>query len=476
MGAPHRIRRLRCRAVVSAGGDAFALRAELRRSLDDGVIRTVEAAFDAAEIGEDVLEIDRLELHIRLAEPDLAAQLPGLVAEQVRDRLRSLTGGWPGPVVAIRNSPARHAEDTLTAYLGSGTLPALHGGRDTAEAVQLLRGAVRQWLPRGIAEWHRAGAPAAVLRRLLQLAPDRDWRDIALALAPLVPAADSSDLVEAVTEIARLAASRHDRLELAIGVIMLARGDAGEAAKPRIASLLAAGRSAPLTSKEQRGPLAALERIVSRRERSPRDVAPSAPTDTGPTLRVVVTRRDASSALPRRAAAEDPLPALVSSAGLVLLHPFLVRLFRAIGIVAGDAAEVPAAELPRAAAALHWLATRSDEPPEFELPLVKLLLGLDPGTPLIVGGGLLSESDRAEAAALLSAVIEHWTALGRTSVEGLRGSFLRRTGLLRDGDDGWHLQVLPEGFDVLLDRLPWGIGVIRLPWMPRPIFVEWSTR
>jgi hypothetical protein len=71
-------------------------------------------------------------------------------------------------------------------------------------------------------------------------------------------------------------------------------------------------------------------------------------------------------------------------------------------------------------------------------------------------------------------VIGHWDAVGDTSVGGLRGTFLVRPGKFfqrGNGDD--VLQVEPRSFDILLDRLPWGIGMIQLPWMQKILWVEW---
>jgi len=166
---------------------------------------------------------------------------------------------------------------------------------------------------------------------------------------------------------------------------------------------------------------------------------------------------------------------LVPHAGLVLLHPFLPQLFGAVGVVRAGEKAIAADQLPRAAALLHWLAVGRTEIYEFELPLVKVLLGLAPKDPLSVAEGLLSEADRAEGDALLMAVVEHWTALGGTSIDGLRGSFLCRRGLLKPGERGWQLRMESESFDVLLGSLPWAVGIVKLSWMPRPIFIDWPT-
>ena len=76
--------------------------------------------------------------------------------------------------------------------------------------------------------------------------------------------------------------------------------------------------------------------------------------------------------------------------------------------------------------------------------------------------------------ALLEAVVRHWDALGSTSVEGLRASFLARAGKLSERADGdYLLQVEAQSFDILLDRLPWSVSIVELPWMERQLWVEW---
>jgi len=207
--------------------------------------------------------------------------------------------------------------------------------------------------------------------------------------------------------------------------------------------------------------------------------APPAPTDVArprqlPRATPIDPIEWAVAPVSDRRPADEPLGLLVPHAGLVLLHPFLPQLFGAVGLRGRERA-LPSDQLPRAAALMHWLAAGSTEVYEFELPLVKVLVGLAPEDPLPVADGLLSDDDRAEGDALLAAVIGHWAALGKTSAGGLRGSFLRRRGLLRPGDRGWQLRMETESFDVLLGRLPWAVGVVKLPWMPTPMFIDWPT-
>jgi hypothetical protein len=159
----------------------------------------------------------------------------------------------------------------------------------------------------------------------------------------------------------------------------------------------------------------------------------------------------------------------VGSAGVVLLHPFLPQLFGALGI----AAEGTLVQPERALCLLHFLATGQRRAPEYELLLPKLLCGLPLEEPVDTRIALTT-AEEEEAVALLEAVIRHWDALGEASVDGLRGTFLVRPGKLSQRADGDRLlQVEARSFDILLDRLPWGLGTIQLPWMKRILWVEW---
>jgi hypothetical protein len=159
----------------------------------------------------------------------------------------------------------------------------------------------------------------------------------------------------------------------------------------------------------------------------------------------------------------------VDNSGLVLLHPFLPRFFEALGVAVADRISQPG----RALALLHFLATGQDSAPEQHLVLPKTLCDLELDAP-VESGIVLSEAEKAEALALLEAVIGHWQVLKNTSPNGLRGTFLLRSGKLSRKVGDWLLQVESQSFDFLLGSLPWGIGMIRLPWMKRMLHVEWN--
>jgi len=175
----------------------------------------------------------------------------------------------------------------------------------------------------------------------------------------------------------------------------------------------------------------------------------------------------------RRRPTEDLFPLTVHQAGLVLLHPFISRLFAHTGIMEKGVPKLSSFALTRAAALLHFTATGREPVYEYELGLIKVLLGLHPHTVLLVCEGLVEARAREEVQVLLQAVIAHWSALKNTSIHGLRSSFLQRQALLREEGNGWKLQVERKPFDVLLDQLPWSISIVKLPWMKKAVYTEW---
>jgi|CXWL01.1.fsa_nt_gi hypothetical protein len=159
----------------------------------------------------------------------------------------------------------------------------------------------------------------------------------------------------------------------------------------------------------------------------------------------------------------------VDCAGLVLLHPFLPQFFGALGIAKEDQLLQP----NRALCLLHFLATGQIVAPEYDMVLPKILCNI-PLETAVESEVLLTAEEQEEALALLKAAIHHWEALRDTSVDGLRGTFLVRPGKISLRDNEWLLQVETKAYDILLDQLPWGIGVIKLLWMDRMLRVEWN--
>lgn len=161
----------------------------------------------------------------------------------------------------------------------------------------------------------------------------------------------------------------------------------------------------------------------------------------------------------------------VANAGVVLIAPFLQRLFERLDLVVDKQfVGVPAAE--RAVALIQYAVTAQSQAAEPLLVLNKLLCGLPLQAP-VPREAQLAAQEREAVDGLLLAAIGHWGALGRTSLAGLRQTFLQREGRLEHRGEAWHLEVQPQTFDMLIDRLPWGFSTVRFPWMREVLHVQW---
>lgn len=163
----------------------------------------------------------------------------------------------------------------------------------------------------------------------------------------------------------------------------------------------------------------------------------------------------------------------VTHAGLVLLHPFLEYFFKEFNML-HDGAFVDSSARNLAVHLLHYLAVGEECPPEYLLTLEKFLCGADLLSP-IPRFIRLSDPMKAESEKLLQAAIGHWQALKRTSPAGLREGFLQRSGKLLPSNFQNRLIIEAKAHDVLLNYLPWGYGIIKLPWLKQPLFVDWTS-
>ncbi len=169
-------------------------------------------------------------------------------------------------------------------------------------------------------------------------------------------------------------------------------------------------------------------------------------------------------------APEEDLRIMIQNAGLVILAPFLPRLFSNLGYVA----EEKLTDASRAIAIMRYLLAGEQEYLEMDVVLEKILCGLPLSQSLHLDYQP-SVFEKEEADALLHSVIEHWSALKSTSSDGLRYNFLLREGRLLFKNNQWDLTVQKETHDILLDYLPWTISMIRLPWMKDILHVKWNT-
>lgn len=162
----------------------------------------------------------------------------------------------------------------------------------------------------------------------------------------------------------------------------------------------------------------------------------------------------------------------VDNAGLVLLHPFLSSFFSDFELLAeGKFKDIESQTT--AVHLLHYLASKHELAPEYELITEKFLCGWDLDLP-IAREVTLNIEMKDESETLLKAAIKHWSALKNTSPDGLREGFLQREGKLILNDFQDRLIIESKAQDVLLSFLPWGYSIFKLPWMKNALYVEWA--
>jgi len=495
MSATHRIRRQRWQVRTASPADAFAVRTALRQANELSLLPALESAFAALDDGGREIHLPRLELAIRISSPErLAEELPARLAEAARQALAEVIAVPSQEPAAMPRSltPGKR----LRRYLGSGQVDWFDADREQSELQQQLAEEARLWSASPAAAWPclladlPAGgqARADAFFRFLQLLDVADrlrWWDFAARLAE----AHDGESPARLAQLRQMAATRpadHALRLQALGLLALS-ADPARSSRHRSDCLRVAQACAG-----QLETFAAVDRKNWLKIESwlggesgaialdPDNGSAKAATDaTSPALAEAAGGGKAPNlSMDRDGEPGQALGLPLRSAGLILLHPYLPRLFAALGWIAAShppGEPFPWARLPHAAALLNWLATGRDEPFEFELGTAKLLLGLQPDDPLPVAAGLLGDAEREEGEALLGAVVQHWSALGQTSVDGLRVAFLQRGGLLYPAPDGWLFRPQGETFDLLLDRLPWGLSIIRLPWMPGCLHTEWLS-
>lgn len=165
-------------------------------------------------------------------------------------------------------------------------------------------------------------------------------------------------------------------------------------------------------------------------------------------------------------------PFYVEGAGAVIVHPFLQELFSSLDLL--NDLQFCARPAQRRAVALTTYLTYGDiDVLEYDLLLPKLLCAWPWEEPLPPYE--LNAPERLACEELLAAALKHWSVLRTDSADWLRQQFFWRDGKLTPVDFGWQLTVERRAQDVLLDKLPWGIGTIRLPWMSDFLHVSWTS-
>ena len=162
----------------------------------------------------------------------------------------------------------------------------------------------------------------------------------------------------------------------------------------------------------------------------------------------------------------------VYNAGLVLLNTYMPMLFERLGLIKNNAFVSDEAQTD-AVHYLQYLATGVAQTEEALLILNKVLCGIPIETP-IPEGIEIPEDDKNLIHGLIEAAIGYWSAIGQSSVDGFRGNWLVRDGILREEEDRWELLVEKRSYDILMLKSPFSFSIIKFPWMDKPLHVIWT--
>lgn len=86
----------------------------------------------------------------------------------------------------------------------------------------------------------------------------------------------------------------------------------------------------------------------------------------------------------------------------------------------------------------------------------------------------LSDTECETAGQIFSVLIAHWQALKNMPPSSIQQMFLQRQATIKTFSLGTAVSVQKQAVDVLMQKLPWGLSMIRFPWLnDRLISVEW---
>jgi hypothetical protein len=466
--ARHIVRRVVLELDLGEQPDVAARRqaqaAELcRRRLAD----TLDRCLAAYGGGDTLYRLDRLEIEIPDVDPErLEMDWADKVEYRLHEALRAALQGAAREDIftasaGVAPTIATGAADLLLYFFRYGLLP-WWADTSARQAVQRAFYALLQ-MPAGPSRlWQGIGTDPAARKRLFRDIPDAG---LIAFFQQLFDPAPGAPLARAAADAGRQpgwAGRRVQFWEAAAAQVLSSRHEEATSAPP---------------NKQPNAPGVVKISAPSHEESTPAPPARTAPKEqpNGPGAAQVSPPRAPEMASAPRAAAFDHTGHLYpDNAGVILLAPFLSRLWTQLGW---------ATERGFADTDTAWLAVQliqylcdgqAETPPEYCLALPKILCGFRPDA-VFEPPRALNDAERTEGDALLQAVLEHVPGLGLKTTGALRGSFLMRRGVLRPGDFQWLLTVEKETYDIVLQKVPWGFQVLKFPWMAVAVFVEWEV-
>jgi hypothetical protein len=464
----HKIHRQKFQIFAKSDETAFYLRSKLHDRWDF-ILPVFENAFNQIDLSDSIIYIPKIELNAKVKnETELFEKLPEILANKLQEKLSVINKRESSPqenqIQWQTSTLVQSKFKNLIFYLQTGSLSWQMGKEKsgTAQANKLKEIYLEQ--KQQLISWIEKNKTSSQFWfRLFQMIGDHESVEILPHLRTRLPNPWSDRLIQLITtifQIGNLYFSNYLQLNFAAYVLHSVTDLRSEMHQPDLSSL-------PETP------------VFSENKESMHNFISYLPSSVQLFFKPFIQNPPKSIDYSGNSVAEtnhiltEEKTSLVSNAGLVILHPFFQRLFENTNILDPGQAEISVSSLPKAAALLYYLATGTEEIYEYELGFIKLLIGLLPSAHLLVSIGLLTKENKEEANEVLKSAIQYWCVLKNTSAEGLQSAFLARQGLLQRTDESWNLKIERKTIDLLLDKLPWGISIVKLPWMDKAICTEW---
>ncbi|MCB9233193.1 MAG: hypothetical protein H6581_16170 [Bacteroidia bacterium] len=165
-------------------------------------------------------------------------------------------------------------------------------------------------------------------------------------------------------------------------------------------------------------------------------------------------------------------PIFVKNAGIVILWPFYVHLFKYLDLLTPGKNFKDEKAAHKAVHVMQYCATEQENSPEYLLPLNKLLCNLPLDMP-IEAGVKITDDEKELCDKLVMSACRQWEPMKNTSPRAFRGAFCVRDGKLVYKNEKWTLTVEQGPWDMLMDKMSWGVSMVKLPWMPKMLHVNW---
>lgn len=162
----------------------------------------------------------------------------------------------------------------------------------------------------------------------------------------------------------------------------------------------------------------------------------------------------------------------VRNAGVVIINSYIPILFERLELTVNNKF-TSLENQKKAVKYLQYVVTGLPNTDEVYLPLNKILCGLSV-TDKVADEIEITNQERDLIQGLLHAVISHWPEIGDCSVDGFRGNWFIRDGILSELEDKWELRVEKRAYDILLNRSPFAFSIVKFQWMNKPLYINWA--